>query len=194
MLMTSFLGHALDLAQPWEPGQVLAAVNRRVKEELGQRHRPGGADGGFGEDPEHGAADEGMDATCLWIDQLTGEVVFAGAQHSLWVFKGGAEPEEIKGDRVGVGYARTPDDQTWTSRTLRFAPGTTLLGTTDGIVDQIGGPRRIAFGRRKLWHALGEPDPATGLRACLDRAYAAMTAYQGAEPRRDDVSLLAIAL
>ena len=193
MLMTSFLGHALDLAQPWEPGQVLAAVNRRVKEELGQRHRPESADGGFGQDSEY-SADEGMDATSLWIDQLTGEIVFAGAQHSLWIFKGGAEPEEVKGDRVGVGYAHTPDDQTWTSRTLKFAPGTILLGTTDGIVDQIGGPRRIAFGRRKLWHALGTPDPATGLRTSLDRAYSAMTAYQGAEARRDDVSLLAIRL
>ena len=192
MLMTSFLGHALDLAEPWEPGQVLAAVNRRVKEELGQRHRPADGAGGFSLAGGAGA-DEGMDATCLWIDQLTGEVVFAGARHSLWVFKG-AEPEEVKGDRIGVGYASTPDDQVWTSRTLRFTPGTTLLGTTDGILDQIGGPKRIAFGRRKLWNAFGHPGPDTPIQGCLERAYAALTAYQGAEPRRDDVSMLAFRL
>ena len=192
MLMTSFLGHALDLAQPWDPGQVLAAVNRRVKEELGQRHRPGEADRSFTRAEGGHAADEGMDATSLWIDQLTGEIVFSGARHSLWVFQGGSEPEEIKGDRIGVGYTSTPDDQAWASRSLRFDPGTTLLGTTDGILDQIGGPKRIAFGRRKLWHAFG--DPGTGLQTSLDRAYSALVAYQGAEPRRDDVSLLAIRL
>ena len=190
MLMTSFLGHALDLTDPWDPGQVLAKVNRRVKEELGQT-RPL-EDRDFSAMP---TADEGMDATCLWIDQAAGEVVFAGARHSLWVFRAGAaEPEEIKGDRIGVGYTGTPDDQAWTSQPLRFPRGTTLLGTSDGITDQIGGPRRIAFGRRQLWQAFGARAESEPLQDRLERAYAAMAAYQGPEPRRDDVCLLSIRL
>jgi serine phosphatase RsbU (regulator of sigma subunit) len=189
MLMTSFLGHALDLACPWEPGQVLAAVNRRVKEELGQRQKPE-ADG-HGE--ESHAADEGMDVTCLWLDQAKGDVLFAGARHSLWVFAPGAQdPEEIKGDRIGVGYTSTPDAQTWNSQTLHFAPGTVLVGTSDGIVDQIGGARRIAFGKRHLWEAFREKVPGTPLQTRLERAYSALEGYQGLEPRRDDVCLLAI--
>jgi serine phosphatase RsbU (regulator of sigma subunit) len=192
MLMTSFLGHALDLAAPWEPGQVLAQVNRRVKEELGQRFRDEAAEA---EAWRGGAssADEGMDATCLWLEEGSDGPVFAGARHSLWAFRPGeSEPEEIKGDRIGVGYTETPDDQAWTSRTLSFARGTVLLGTSDGIVDQIGGPRRIAFGRQRLWAAFRAG--SVPVQARLDQAYAAMTAYQGTEPRRDDVCLLAIQL
>lgn len=187
MLMTSFLGHALDLTEPWDPGQVLAKVNRRVKEELGQT-RPR-EDPGFGARP---AADEGMDATCIWIDLAGAEVVFAGARHSLWVFRGAGEPEEIKGDRIGVGYTHTPDDQAWTSQSLHLPPGTTLLGTSDGITDQIGGPRRIAFGRRRLWEAFRAHGAGVPLQSRLERAYSAMAAYQGLEPRRDDVCVLAI--
>ena len=190
MLMTSFLGHALDLALPWEPGQVLAAVNRRVKEELGQAHAPEGQDSFKGT-----SADEGMDVTCLWIDQARGDVTFAGARHSLWVFRPDAqEPEEIKGDRIGVGYTSTPDQQAWNSQAHHFPPGTTLVGTSDGIVDQIGGNRRIAFGKRHLWEAFREKVPGTPLQARLERAYAALETYQGLEPRRDDICLLAIRL
>jgi len=189
MLMTSFLGHGLDLAAPWEPGLVLAEVNRRVKEELGQGFRPE-------EDEPAGdavpGADEGMDATCLWIEAGR-DTVFAGARHSLWLFPpGSAEPEEVKGDRIGVGYSGTPDGQTWTSRALRPVAGSILLAASDGIFDQIGGPRHIAFGRHRLWEAFR---PAGGGLQCrLEQAYAAMTAYQGAEPRRDDVSLLGVQL
>lgn len=194
MLMTSFLGHALDLAMPWEPGRVLAEVNRRVKEELGQKHRLD-ALGSFENGNEGRAADEGMDVTCLWIDQGKETIVFAGARHSLWLFRpGSSEPEEIKGDRVGVGYVSTPDDQTWTSQSLPIAPGTTLFGATDGIVDQIGGPRRIAFGKRRLWEAFREGAPGQSLQARLERTYFAMEGYQGSEDRRDDICLLTIKL
>jgi len=193
MLMTSFLGHALDLADPWDPGQVLAKVNRRVKEELGQtRPVEEQAFGGAGAKP---SADEGMDVTCLWIDQAKGEVIFAGARHSLWVFKAdAAEPEEIKGDRIGVGYTSTPDDQAWTSRPLNFPKGTTLVGTSDGITDQIGGPRRIAFGKRRLWEAFRTRTAGAPLRTRLEHTYSALAAYQGLEPRRDDICMLAIRL
>jgi serine phosphatase RsbU (regulator of sigma subunit) len=192
MLMTSFLGHALDLAAPWEPGLVLAQVNRRVKEELGQRHRDDDMES-FAMTGGAPIADEGMDVTCLWIDDARGGMVFAGARHSLWVFHpDAAEPEEVKGDRIGVGYISTPDGQVWTSRALQFAPGTVLVGTTDGITDQIGGPRRIAFGKHRLWQAFLAGGPA--LQDRLEHAYTAMTGYQGPEPRRDDVCLLSIQL
>ena len=192
MLMTSFFGHALDLADPWDPGRVLATVNRRVKEELGQTH-PAHDGGHFAAGGAKASADEGMDVTCLWLDPVGGDLVFAGARHSLWVFKGeSAEPEEIKGDRIGVGYANTPDEQVWTSQPLRFPKGTVILGTSDGITDQIGGPRRIAFGKRRLWEAFQAKGAGEPLRSRLEHAYSALSAYQGAEPRRDDVSLLAI--
>jgi serine phosphatase RsbU (regulator of sigma subunit) len=194
MLMTSSIGHALDLASPWEPGMVLSEVNHRVKAELGQTYRPGVLEGAVSSEEVMGA-DEGMDVTCLWVDHLTGEVTFAGAKHSLWLFHPDAtEPEEIKGDRIGVGYVSTPDDQVWTSRTLPIEAGAVLLGSSDGIMDQIGGPKKIAFGKRHLWQAFRPKAPGDSLKHRLEAAYSAMQVYQGLEPRRDDVSLVAIRL
>jgi serine phosphatase RsbU (regulator of sigma subunit) len=93
-----------------------------------------------------------------------------------------------------VGYVETPNDQVWTSRPLAIPAGTVLLAASDGIVDQIGGPRRIAFGRQRLWQALDGSAPGECLRVRLERGYQAMARYQGAEERRDDVSLLAVQL
>ena len=116
MLMTSFLGHALDRAKPWEPGDVLADVNLRMKDALGQRHQEEGQGDAV-------RADEGMDVTSLWLDAAAGECVFAGARHSLWLLRpGGAEVEEVKGDRMGVGYIATPDDYAWKSRIVACPP------------------------------------------------------------------------
>jgi serine phosphatase RsbU (regulator of sigma subunit) len=191
MLMTSFLGHVLDLASPWEPGAVLAQVNRRVKRELGQAHRPDGHDLDR-EAPEGPSADEGMDATCLWLEEGSDRAVFAGARHSLWLFAPDREgPEEIKGDRVGVGYSGTADDQVWTSHVRPVPAGSILLGLTDGAVDQIGGPRRIAFGRKRLWEAF-QAGAGRGVQAGLAAVREALVQYQGGEQRRDDVSLFAV--
>jgi len=192
MLMTSSIGHAVDLATPWEPGLVLAEVNRRVKAELGQKHRTTHQEC-VAMSKEAMGADEGMDVTCIWVDLDSNDIVFAGAKHSLWVFGQDAEePEEIKGDRIGVGYVSTPDDQIWTSQTLHFKPGTILLGTSDGIVDQIGGPRRIAFGKRHLWEAFQETSSGVSLKSRVERVSSDLEVYQGAEMRRDDVCLVAI--
>ena len=100
MLMTSFLGHVLDLVAPWEPGQVLAGVNRRVKETLGQQRRLDGP----GMDRLDGqlAADEGMDATCLWIDRAGGAITFSGANHSLWAFAPGSATWALRTSRPGA--------------------------------------------------------------------------------------------
>lgn len=191
MLMTSFLGHALDLVRPWEPGQILRAVNQRVKVELGQ-NAPRRAPEGWMSEGSPGRADEGMDITCLWIESL-GPVTFAGAGHSLWLLPPGAqEPEEIRGDRMGVGYIQTPDDYLWTRQTLHTAPGTTLYAMTDGLADQIGGPRRIAFGKRRLWAALAGGAPTHSIHQAIERCYGALEAYQGSEMRRDDLSLLGL--
>ena len=190
MLMTSFLGHALDLEAPWEPGAVLAAVNRRVKETLDQ---------GFRTDRLHfleplggdGLADEGMDVTCVWLDLQARRALFSGARHSLWVFRPGAlEPEEIKGERMGVGYITTPDAHVWQCAQVDFAPGTVLMATTDGILDQIGGPQRTSFGRRRLWKAFVAGNG--GLRDRLEACSLALAQYQGLENRRDDVSFFAV--
>ena len=41
-------------------------------------------------------------------------------------------------------------DYAWENQTLSLKPGSRVYITTDGIIDQIGGPKQIAFGKKRL--------------------------------------------
>jgi hypothetical protein len=55
----------------------------------------------------------------------------------------------IDGARMGVGYVDTPAGYSGTTRRLDPA-GSLLFLTTDGLIDQIGGARDIAYGKRRM--------------------------------------------
>jgi serine phosphatase RsbU (regulator of sigma subunit) len=61
---------------------------------------------------------------------------------------------------------------------------------SDGVIDQVGGDRRLGFGRRRLLQVLAEAQarPLPELEARFRTAFAD---WQGTEARRDDVTLFA---
>lgn len=70
---------------------------------------------------------------------------------------------------------------------MEVAPGSLLFVTTDGLVDQIGGPREIAYGKRRIRDVLLAQRAAQSAQlsqALLDD----FQAWQGAQPRRDDLT------
>ena len=80
-------------------------------------------------------------------------MTFAGARFSLWrANRNGVI--EIKGDRKGLGYRRYPLETTYTDIALSFESSDTFYLTTDGLIDQIGGPRGRSFGKRRFQELL----------------------------------------
>ncbi|MGV2481729.1 UNVERIFIED_CONTAM: serine/threonine protein phosphatase, partial [Salmonella enterica subsp. enterica serovar Weltevreden] len=77
---------------------------------------------------------------------------FASARLDLLVAPPGvqeaAQVQIHAGDKLGIGYATTPDDAAWSTQVLEVAPGSLLMVATDGVIDQLGGPRQIAHGRK----------------------------------------------
>jgi serine phosphatase RsbU (regulator of sigma subunit) len=73
-----------------------------------------------------------------------------------------------------------------------LAPGQAFYLTTDGLIDQIGGPRRRAFGKKRLVRFIADhhehdlPRQGHLLRELLGQ-------HQGNETRRDDVTILGFA-
>jgi serine phosphatase RsbU (regulator of sigma subunit) len=185
LIALSWLGQAFQGAEPpRDPAAALAGLNGYVKRVLGQTPDEMGPDG------QAPRSDDGLDAACLWLPDGAGHAEFAGAHLPLLLVRpGGEEPEVVDGDRTSVGYVDTPADQRWTTRRVAVPPGTLLALATDGVIDQPGGPRRLAHGRRRLAQLLGEhrAEPAAPLAARFREAFAA---WQGAELRRDDVTLL----
>lgn len=178
LIASSSLSQAIKELGPRDPAALLGNVNRSIKHMLGQL---GGQDSTPG-------SDDGMDAACFWFDPGTRRLVFSGARLSLLVLRPGASAVEIiEGQRKGVGYVDSGLDYAWLNVVLDLPADSLVFITTDGLVDQVGGPRAIAFGKRRLCElllGLAKSPPAQVNREVL----AALHAWQHEHHRRDDVT------
>jgi len=182
LLAYSSLKQALDKHGPKDPGRLMVEVSRGLKASLGQM------------DAEGSASNDGLDAAFLWFDAATQRVSYAGARTPLLLLDPGqAGVEIIDADRLGLGYADTPADAIWTCKQVQLREGSLLLACTDGLIDQIGGAKSIAFGKRRLRDTLVQHRelPMKELAAALMREFAD---YQGSEIRRDDLTLFGFRL
>ena len=103
------------------------------------------------------------------------------------------EVQCLDGARMGVGYVDTPAGHAWHNHVLEVAPGSLLFLTTDGLLDQIGGARDIAYGKRRMREQLlaRRDAPAGEVAAALLQDSAA---WQGKQPRRDDLTFFCFRL
>lgn len=161
-----------------EPSRVLSELHRQLKDLLGQNQR-------------EGETDDGLEAGVCFVSETERRLVFSGAHFSLWRAKDGAV-DEFKGDKAGIGYRRVPEDIAFNDLPLEFANGSAFYLTTDGLIDQVGGARRRAFGKRRFseFVAKHQRQPMSEQRSALIQVLAE---YQGEEVRRDDVTVLGFA-
>jgi serine phosphatase RsbU (regulator of sigma subunit) len=179
LISSSILGQALERQGPRDPAALLMAVNRGIKQMLGQIE---GSD-------EASESDDGMDAAFFWFDNASRCLTFAGARSWLFVL----HPDEpavgtIDGERVGVGYVDSNINFTWTNHTVQTRVGTVVFASTDGLVDQIGGPKEIAFGKRRIRDAILANRQASAsflTQAVLDQYHL----WKGDQRRRDDLTV-----
>jgi serine phosphatase RsbU (regulator of sigma subunit) len=177
LISSSTLTQALQQLGPRDPAALIGEVNRGVKSMLGQIEGNGGAE-----------SNDGMDAAFLWFDNTTRRLRFAGAKLPLFHL----DPEQpavqtIDAERMGVGYVDSPLDHAWTNQDITIAEGGLLFLTTDGLIDQIGGAKDIAYGKRRMRDVL-----LARRTECARHIAQAMLddhqAWQGAQPRRDDLT------
>lgn len=115
-------------------------------------------------------------------------MTFAGARFSLWRAnrKGVIE---IKGDREGLGYRRYPLETKFTDITVPFEDNDNFYLATDGLIDQIGGPRGRSFGKRRFQELL-KKNRGASMREQEESLRHALATYQGEQLRRDDLTVL----
>jgi serine phosphatase RsbU (regulator of sigma subunit) len=179
LLASASLSKALEQIGPRDPAALLAAVNRNVKSLLGQVNS---AD-------EGSQSNDGLDTAFFWFDSAESVLHFAGARIALHILSpDAAEFETIAADRMGVGYVDSRADYAWNLRSIPVTAGSLLFIYTDGLADQIGGPRSISFGRRRALELILENRAETPATIC-ERVRLALAQWQGVQPRRDDVTL-----
>ena len=92
----------------------------------------------------------GMDAAICAIDMKTNILTFTGANRPLWIIrKESNEIEEIKGNKLGIGYSLSIDKEFSINET-KLEEGDIVYLFTDGISDQFGGPNGKKLSPNKL--------------------------------------------
>jgi serine phosphatase RsbU (regulator of sigma subunit) len=175
LIAWGLLDRMLRDAHSGKPSQVLAGLHRGVQSLLGQDERAGNTD-------------DGLEAGICFVNLKERRMTFAGARFSLW--RANREGViEIKGDRKALGYRRYPPDASFTDVTLPLGDDDNFYLTTDGLIDQIGGPRGRSFGKRRFQSLLAKTRGASmsEQEATLRRA---LDSHQGEQLRRDDLTVL----
>lgn len=185
LIMAAFLDHLLQSDNRMDPAGALCAINKKVKVALGQIEEMNVS---HIAEAEH--SDDGMDTAFCWVSPASCKLVYAGAKTPLFLLhEGSSEVAVIEGDKKGVGYVETPMDYAWTNREIELKPRTSVYLTTDGIIDQIGGPKSIAFGKKRFSRLILE-HRSLPMMEQKNLVMQAFYEYQGNQRRRDDVSLL----
>jgi serine phosphatase RsbU (regulator of sigma subunit) len=164
------------------PAAMLKGLNQRVKAAL-QQHDANSLD--------NTRADDGMDAVFVYVDLLDETVKVASAKLPVFLTRTDGDLEVIKGDRKGIGYRDTPADYEWTEHAFVQADLSRMIIATDGLCDQIGEVKAIAFGWNRVRQAIenASNQPIAGQ---VDGLWNAFVDYQGRQARRDDVTVIGL--
>lgn len=186
LIAESALEQALVQHGDRDPAALLASINQHIKRVLNQHHST----------EEHKEnSDDGLDGLIVRFDRAHHSLTFASAHNPLMILdrEGDAPMRSFAGDRKGVGYSNTPMETMWQNQTVSITTPTRIFLLSDGVIDQIGGAKRIAFGKRRLSEWLTSQRQAP-MSAQADAFRAFFAQYQGHEARRDDLTLLALDL
>lgn len=180
MTVNSVLNHIVDTLCADDPGRILQEANRLLQETLRLRQ-----DG-------ESLVDAGLDIGLCCIDLEQQSLTFAGAGISLY-YADDQQVSEIKGDRQRVGYSGSDLQFVYQNHHLALNSAVACYLTTDGFLDEGGGPKGYGFGTARFRELLSEN---RGLdMQCQFAAFAQrMDAWRGTRNQRDDITVLAFRL
>lgn len=157
------------------PARLLVKMNMNLKNALSQH----------GQDT---LSDDGLEGAVCCLNRQTGILHFSGAR-SFLVLAGVNGVHKVRGDKSGVGFVRVPMDQQFANQALTLDSVHSVYMFTDGVTDQIGGSKRLPFGRRRLLDWIKEHSelPMDEQRDALAKT---IQDYRGRNIQRDDVTVL----
>jgi serine phosphatase RsbU (regulator of sigma subunit) len=124
------------------PGLILTELHKGVRATLKQ-------------DSSDSKSRDGMDITLVAIDRFDDRIQFAGAYNPLY-WHDQKELHIIKGDKMAIGGEQMEDERVFTNHEIEIKPGDCIYLTTDGFVDQFGGPEGKKFGTKRLKELIEE--------------------------------------
>jgi|GEM_PF-6370940 len=179
MIASSAIRRIVDVEHCYDPALILRKLNRNIKKSLQQDH-------------SDTLSDDGLDAALCRVNLKHNYLVFSGARIPLYLVQQG-EYHMLKGDRCSLGYKRSDLDFEFTNHQITLEKGVTFYLLTDGYKDQLGGKRRLLFGKKRLRELLCKisklPFPAQ--KEKLEEVY---ETYRNNSPIQDDVTAVGFSL
>ena len=156
------------------PSSIIKKLNLLVKQTLKQ-------------ESGDSLTDDGLDIGLCYFDKEN-NITFAGARASLYI-KNDRDLKVIKGDKQSVGYTRTSADYCFTDTVIKVNSDNLFYMTTDGYIDQNGGPKGYSFGKTRFMELIDDcyQKPLSEQRKNFLQA---IHDYMGNEPQRDDITIV----
>ena len=175
MIASSNLKRIIREESCHNPAEILKRLNFSVKTSLQQ-------------DTEYALSDDGLDAAICFVKPHEKCLIFAGAKMPLYHIHND-KLRVIKGDKQSLGYKKSDLNFTFTNHTVKIEEGMSCYLSTDGFLDQLGGPKRFPFGNKRFKKLLLE-----NCHAAFDKQFEqlleAFNEYKGDNERQDDVTVV----
>lgn len=176
MMAASVCRRAISESGLGGPAAVMMAVDHIVRTNLHQTAAQVGPD-------------NGLELCLCLIEPEQGRVRAAAAGLDMFSQKG-TTIDRVKGTKHGLGYGRQTASATQIRETvLTLKDADRMFMTSDGILDQSGGDKGYGFGRRRMLEAL-EVAADRPISEQGDALVAALEAYRGEHPQRDDLAVM----
>jgi len=180
LIATGALDRAMEEVPPGRVDGLVQRVHQYVQLTLKQN------------EAASGSADDGMELGAVYLNAELDRLSYAGARFSLFLVEDGSL-SEMEGTRCGIGYRTTEYSQAFEQSEVPVKQGVAFYLTTDGLIDQIGGPRQRSFGKRRLRQmilSLQKEDMVRQRESIIQQ----VRDFRGDQPRRDDVLMLGFKL
>lgn len=148
---------------------------------------------GLNQQIAEGASDDGCDAILLSIDRCKRLIRMASARLDLLRVQPDGTLFHYRGTRISLGYRQAiAPQQAPQTQLISYSEGDLFVVVTDGFTDQPGGPgeRAISLGHRRLGSWVQQLAGASA-HDVIGALQIRLHEWQGKQPRRDDVTVVA---
>lgn len=175
MMGISFLNEIVNEKGLYDTHVVLTTLRERVINSLNKSE---------GKDKR-----DGMDMVLLRFDFKNNEVMFSGANNSVYHFTNNTL-NEIKGDKIPVGLYND-ELKPYTFLKFNIKNGDRIIATTDGLPDQFGGIKGKKFMYKRLESLISQSN-STSLSALKQNLVSEFDSWKGDNEQIDDVTIIGI--
>ena len=176
MILGSFMKNII-LEEVTSPGNLLTKLNNFFKEALSNTEG-------------YEVSEDGLDALVLEINKVENTFRYASAGMPL-IKINEAGHNIFKGDKNGIGYSSTELNFEFKNFDLYLNKNDLIYMASDGICDQIGGEKGIAFGNKRLINTL-ETQKNLSMSKQKDHFIKIFKNYIGKNKRRDDITIIGL--